>query len=63
MKRRVQCINIRETMPDQVKLDKMYHIDTDTLYSDLNGDWYADVYSLSGNRLGSMKLSHFRDQD
>lgn len=63
MMRKVQCITIRESFIEQIEVDKFYNIDVEKLYSDSDGDWYVEVFKLTGERIGSLKLSHFRDAD
>ncbi len=58
----VICISIRESMPDQIKVDTKYKIDLTTAYSDHDGDWYAPVYSMDGERIGELNLKHFRSE-
>lgn len=56
----VVCISVRESIPDQIKIDEEYIIDRLSVYLDMDGDSYGMVYDLSMNRIGNMKLSHFR---
>jgi len=56
----VICISIRESIPDQIKIDKEYIVDRLSIYLDMDGDAYGMVYDSSMKRIGNMKLSHFR---
>lgn len=57
---KVKCINIRPTMPDQIKLGDIYYIKAENIWDDRE-DWYGEVYRDSEykERIGSLKLSHF----
>lgn len=59
--REVICISIRESNPKQIEKGKRYLIDTHTLYSDTDGDWYVEVYDMDKNKIGGLLLNHFRD--
>ena len=56
----VVCISVRESIPDQIKIDGEYIIDRLSIYLYMDGDSYGIVYDSSMNRIGNMKLSHFR---
>ena len=56
----VVCITIRESRPDQIKVDNEYMIDRLSIWIDRDGDSYGTVYDLNNNRVGEMMLSHFR---
>lgn len=56
----VICISIRESIPDQLKINDEYIIDRLSIYLDIDGDAYGMVYNSSMKRIGNMKLSHFR---
>lgn len=56
----VVCISIRESIPDQIKINEEYIIDRLSIYLDSDGDAYGIVYNSSMKRIGNMKLSHFR---
>ena len=43
----------------QIQLDK---IDLSDAYGDNDGDWYAPVYSMDGNRIGLLNLKHFKSE-
>ena len=58
----VICISIREFMRDQIKVGTKYKIDLINTYGDNDGDWYAPIYSMEGNRIGIMNLKHFRSE-
>ena len=60
-KRTVVCISIRESMPEQLKVDEKYKIDLERAYGDHDGDWYVPVYDMNGTYISELKLSHFRD--
>ena len=59
MIKKVKCIAIRETVPDQLVVDKEYLIDTDTLYGDQDGDWYVKTFDIDKNPIGSINIKHF----
>lgn len=61
MKRTVICISERVGFPNQIKVGTTYLMDTDTLYS-FDNDWYVDIFTTDGVRVGSLNISHFRDQ-
>ena len=44
----VICISIRESMPDQIKVDQKYKLDLSQAYGDRDGDWYAPTYTMDG---------------
>ena len=56
MLKKVKCIAIRETVHDQLIVDKEYLIDTDTLYGDQDGDWYVKTFDMDKNLIGSMNI-------
>lgn len=62
MMQTVVCISIRESMPDQIKVGIKYKIDLTVAYGDNDGDWYAPVYSMDGERISEMNLKHFRSE-
>lgn len=55
----VICISIRESMPDQIKVDEKYKLDLSQAYGDRDGNWYAPTYTMDGKRVGDMNLKHF----
>lgn len=61
----VKCISIRESNPKQIQINKSYYIDTTTLHSDLDGEWYGKIYSKKDNDnyyyIGNLSLRHFRN--
>lgn len=59
----VRCISIRKSKPEQLKLHRIYWIDEDTKYTDLNGSTYVTVYAdASKERLiGNLDVSHFEN--
>lgn len=58
----VICISIRESMPEQIKVGTKYKIDLSDAYGDNDGDWYAPVYSMDGDRVGLLNLKHFTSE-
>ncbi|WP_395546770.1 MULTISPECIES: hypothetical protein [unclassified Lacrimispora] len=56
----VICISIRESVPDQIKVDHEYMIDRLSIWIDREGDSYGTVYDAKNRRVGEMMLSHFR---
>lgn len=59
--REVECISIRKDMPVQIKIGEHYLIDMNTIFSDIDGDWYVTTSTMDRNKIGTIKLSHFRD--
>ena len=55
----VICISIRESMPDQIKVDQKYKLDLSQAYGDRDGTWYAPTYTLNGTKVGDLNLKHF----
>lgn len=60
-RRTVVCISERVTFPNQIEVGTKYTMDTNTLWSDCDGTWYVDIYTIEGVRVGSMDITHFRD--
>ena len=56
----VICISIRDSVPDQIKVDNEYRIDRLSIWIDSEGDSYGTVYDTKNSRVGEMMLSHFR---
>lgn len=61
MKRTVICISERVGFSNQIKVGTTYLMDTDTLYS-FDNDWYVDIFTIGGARVGSLNINHFRDK-
>lgn len=59
--RKVRCISIRRSRPEQLKIGQTYYLDESTKWSDCDGDWYAVVYAdnLKKIRVGVMAVTHF----
>ena len=58
----VKCISIRETNPNQIKIGNYYFIDITSIHSDLEGEWYTDVYEMINDMyysIGRLALRHF----
>lgn len=55
---KVRCISIRESVPEQIEVEKEYYIES--IWDDRQ-DWYAEVYKDRElkHKVGSLKLSHF----
>lgn len=43
----VICISIRESMPDQIKVDQKYKLDLSQAYGDRDGTWYTSTYTMN----------------
>lgn len=56
----VQCINIREDFPNQIKEGERYYIDILSIHGDFEGDWYGNIYDINLNFIGTLKLCHFK---
>lgn len=56
----VECISTRETCPDQIKVGEKYKLDIETIEGDQEGDWYGVIYTMNTNKVGRVKLSHFK---
>lgn len=56
----VICISVREKRPEQIKIGYPYLIDKTSIWLDVEGDAYGDVYDTQRNRVGHMLLSHFK---
>lgn len=56
----VVCISERATRPEQIKVGSAYMIDRLSIWIDPDGDAYGVVYDVYKNRVGQLKLSHFR---
>lgn len=61
MMERVRCINIRESVPDQIQYDKKYWIDPLSKWKDIDGTEYAQVYTSEdkGSYVGTLRTDHF----
>ena len=57
---KVKCINIRETMPEQITVDLIYFADISQMFDD-HGEWYFPVFFDKGfgSYVGNLKISHF----
>lgn len=57
----VRCISERKTNPEQIKVGLIYFIDEDSIYTDNEGDTYADVYSDRSKEhlVGKLLKKHF----
>lgn len=56
----VVCISEHVSVPDQIKVGSAYYIDRLSIWIDQDGDAYGVVYGDCKNRVGQLKLSHFR---
>lgn len=56
----VMCISERKGFPGQLKVDERYILDRMTIWIDIDGDAYGTFYDRMMNRVGELKLSHFR---
>lgn len=57
----MQCVSIRETQPEQIKIGTVYHCKTKFFDGE---DWYTHVYLPSCNgeiEIGKLKLAHFSE--
>lgn len=59
--KKVKCVSIREFMPKQIEVGKIYHMDEKTKRKDCDGDEYAVFYSDNNgeDKIGNLLLSHF----
>lgn len=59
--KKVKCISIREFMPKQIEVGKIYYMDEKTKWKDCDGDEYAVFYSDNNgeDKIGNLLLSHF----
>lgn len=55
----VECISIRDSVPEIIKVGNKYKIDTDTLYIDEDGDAFVEVYE-NHTKVGRFSLKHFK---
>ena len=57
----VRCISERELMPGQIVIGRKYWIDESTVWTDSDGDEYAQVYldEEKEHRVGELLTSHF----
>ena len=57
---KVKCINIRKTMPEQIKVESVYFVDEEKMFDDY-GEWYFPAYfdKRLGEFVGNLKASHF----
>ena len=57
----VRCISERKTNPGQITVGKKYWIDESTVWTDPDGDEYAEIYldEEKEHRIGNMLTSHF----
>ena len=60
--RLVRCVSERKQVPCQLAVGKKYWIDDSTLWKDLDGDEYAQVYLDEDKqyKIGNMLTSHFK---
>lgn len=56
----VECISIRESMPDQIKVGTKYKLDPATIEGDSDGDWYGTIYDMNVCKIGQLMLKHFK---
>lgn len=63
MMKKVKCISIRETEPNQIKVGQNYFIDETSKYVESDGDEYATVYEdEAGTKVvANMLTSHFTE--
>ncbi len=59
----VKCISERENKPGQLTVGNSYIVDLSSVYMDIDGDAYADVYTLDKYWVGRMLLKHFQSID
>ena len=59
--KKVKCVSIREFMPKQIEVGKIYYMDEKTKWKDCDGDEYAVFYSDNNgeDKIGNLLLSHF----
>lgn len=59
--KKVKCVSIREFMPKQIEVWKIYYMDEKTKWKDGDGDEYAVFYSDKNgeDKIGNLLLSHF----
>lgn len=59
--KKVKCIRVREFMPKQIEVGKIYYMDEKTIWRDEDGDEYAMFYSDKDgmNKIANLLLSHF----
>ncbi|MBO5435930.1 hypothetical protein J6A31_09060 [bacterium] len=58
------CKTIRKTLPAQITEGQDYWVDEESMYTDPDGDTYADVYTDydKKHKVGHMLISHFADK-
>lgn len=57
----MQCVSIRETLPEQIKIGTVYHCKTKFFDGE---DWYTHVFLPTDNgeiEIGTLKLEHFTE--
>lgn len=59
--KKVKCVSIREFMPKQIEVGKIYYMDEKIKWKDGDGDEYAVFYSDKNgeDKIGNLLLSHF----
>lgn len=60
---KVQCISIGKHIFSLVQLGKIYFMDRDTLYIDMDGKVYGTVYDESMKKIGKLPHVHFKSVD
>lgn len=56
----VICISVRADQPDQLIVGRKYKLDIDSIFGDIDGDWYGTIYEMDGTKVGFMMLKHFK---
>lgn len=59
----VECVSIRETYPEQIQIGQRYLMDKNDKYTDEDGDTYVAIYTMSGDNVGRLNISHFVDKN